>query len=154
MPTKYHGTPTEERALNTFIKLTRATDSLLNRLAQRHTHVNLSSTQFAVLEALLHLGPMCQTEIGGKLLKTGGNITMVIDNLEKRSLVERRRDTGDRRRIQVSLTEQGRALIAELFPGHLAAIVEEFSLLTPEEQDTLSKLCRKLGLGANTPQAG
>lgn len=145
MPTHYQGTPEEVRALNAFIKLTRATESLLSRLSQRGTMGDLTISQFGVLEALYHLGPMCQTALGNKLLKSSGNITMVIDNLEKRGLVRRVRDSEDRRFIKIVLTEAGRELIARLFPQHLAAIKEEMSVLTPEEQETLALLCRKLG---------
>ena len=147
MPTHYKGTPEQTLALNTFIKLTRATDSLLARLARRGTHEGLTSSQFGVLEILYHLGPMCQSDLGGKLLKTGGNITMVIDNLEKTGMVVRQRDGNDRRFVMVSLTDHGRELIAELFPGHLQAIMDELSVLTSEEQDTLGLLCRKVGIG-------
>jgi len=145
MPTHYKGTPEEIRALNTFVKLTRANDSLLNRLSNRGTQDKLSPTQFGVLEALYHLGTMCQGELSAKLLKSSGNITLVIDNLEKRGLVRRVRDDNDRRMIQMLLTDQGCELIAELLPGHVASIVEEMSALEPHEQEELGRLCRKLG---------
>lgn len=145
MPTHFTGTPQEISALNTFIKLTRASESLLTRLYQGGTQGDLTPSQFAVLEVLYHLGPMCQSDIGSKLLKSSGNITLVIDNLEKRNLVRRQRDKKDRRMVQVQLTDTGHALIIQLFPGHLAAIVEELSVLDLEEQEMLGRLCRKLG---------
>ena len=145
MPTHYQGSPRETLALNTFIKLTRASDSLLQRLAQRSTQGGLTPTQFGVLETIYHLGPMCQTEISQKLLLSTANITLVIDNLEKCSLVQRTRSVEDRRFIRVSLTEQGEELISGLFPKHAASIAEELSVLSPEEQQTLGELCRKLG---------
>ncbi len=147
MPTHYQGSPREIQALDTFIKLTRATDSLLSRLAHRNTHPGLTTSQFGVLEALYHLGPLCQSVLGEKLLKSGGNITMVIDNLEKSGLVQRVRSTEDRRFITVSLTEKGRELIERIFPGHVQAITEEMSCLSSDEQQELGKLCRKLGKG-------
>lgn len=145
MPTHHIGTPQEELALNTFIKLTRATESLEARLAQKGTLGDLTPTQFGVLEVLFHLGAMCQNEIGGKLLKSSGNMTLVLDNLEKYGLVQRVRNPEDRRMVTVSLTETGRKLIEDVFPRHAAAIVEELSVLSPEEQTTLSSLCKKLG---------
>jgi MarR family transcriptional regulator, 2-MHQ and catechol-resistance regulon repressor len=145
MPTHYIGTPQETLALNTYIKLTRATNALEGRLLNHRTHAQLTISQFGVLETLLHLGPLCQNEIGAKLLKSGGNMTMVIDNLEKRGLVMRNRKPEDRRMITVSLTESGRELISSIFPEHVAAITEEMNILTPEEQETLGRLCRKLG---------
>lgn len=145
MPTHYSGTHKETLALDTFIKLTRACDSVSGRLAHRGTQGDLSTSQFGVMETLFHLGPMCQSELGGKLLKSGGNITMVIDNLEKRGLVHRDRDIEDRRMIVVSLTEIGKQHISSIFPSHVNSIVEEMGVLTAEEQETLGDLCRKLG---------
>src|SRR5574341_2113627 len=104
MPTHYSGTPEETRALDTFIKLTRSVESLSARLGQHGSQGDLTPSQFGVLETLLHLGPLCQSEIGSKLLKSSGNITLVIDNLEKRGLVRRIRRQDDRRFIPVSLT--------------------------------------------------
>ncbi|TFG65539.1 MAG: MarR family transcriptional regulator [Anaerolineales bacterium] len=145
MPTHYDGTPEETNALNAFIKLTRAADTLSAHLTQRKSMGNLTIRQFGVLESLYHLGPLRQGEISVKLLKSGGNITLVVDNLEKSGLVLRTRDTEDRRAVTVSLTEQGRELIAGLFPRHVANIVREFSILTQAEQRQLGELCRILG---------
>ena len=145
MPTHYHGTPEEVRALDTWIKFTRAVDSFGARLAGRGTCSEVTVSQFGVLEALHHLGPLRQGEIGAKLLRSGGNITLVVDNLEARGLVQRTREAHDRRVVTVSLTEAGEALIAGLFPQHVRAIVEEMSVLTADEQETLGRLCRKLG---------
>ena len=92
MPTHYHGTPDEIRALDTWIKLTRAVDSFGARLADAGTCADVTVSQFGVLEALHHLGPLRQGEISAKLLRSGGNITLVVDNLEARGLVRRERD--------------------------------------------------------------
>jgi MarR family 2-MHQ and catechol resistance regulon transcriptional repressor len=145
MPTHYSGAPEEVRALDTWIKLTRAADSFGARLAARHTCSDLTVSQFGVLEALHHLGPLRQGEISAKLLRSGGNITLVVDHLEARGLVQRTRDLDDRRVVTVSLTEAGEVLIAALFPQHVQAVVEEMRVLTAEEQETLGRLCRKLG---------
>lgn len=145
MPTHYHGTPEQELALNTFIKLTRATESLMTRLGHCGSLHGLTISQFGVLETLYHLGPMNQSELGSKLLRSGGNITLVIDNLEKQGLVQRERDQQDRRVVNVTLTPAGEAMISQVFPLHLDAIVAEMSVLTPQEQESLGKLCRKLG---------
>jgi MarR family 2-MHQ and catechol resistance regulon transcriptional repressor len=153
VPTHYQGNAKEVRALNTFIKLTRSVESLLTRLDRRGTIGDLTASQFGVLESLYHLGPMCLGEVSTKLLKSGGNITLVVDNLEKQGLVKRERSTEDRRRVVVSLTKAGRAIIERIFPGHVAAIVEELSVLTLEEQELLGRLCRKLGKQASDTEA-
>jgi MarR family 2-MHQ and catechol resistance regulon transcriptional repressor len=147
LPTHYAGTRAERRTLDTFIKLTRCTHSLLGRLAERNTVGDLTYSQFAVLEALLHLGHMTQGEISAKVLKSGSNMTTVIDNLERDGLVKRERDAQDRRVIHVHLTEAGTGKVEEVLPGHVAALVEEFSVLSAQEQETLGGLCKKLGIG-------
>jgi len=145
MGTRYQGTPAEVRALDAFVKLVRAADSVASRI-HRHLDVSqLTASQFGVLEAIHHLGPLTQRELAAKLLKSGGNMTLVIDNLEKRQLVKRNRQTDDRRCILVQLTDRGRALIQEVFPRHVAAVVQDMSVLSAAEQEELGRLCRRLG---------
>jgi MarR family 2-MHQ and catechol resistance regulon transcriptional repressor len=107
----------------------------------------LSTSQFGVLESLYHLGPMCQSELATKILKSTGNLTMVVDHLEQRGLVERQRDSSDRRFITVHLTGAGETLIAGMFAEHAAGVAREFAVLTAAEQEQLALLCRKLGKG-------
>lgn len=145
MPTHFTGSRAEMRTLNTFIKLTRCTNSLLARLAERNTIGDLTYSQFAVLEALYHLGSLTQGDISAKVLKSGSNMTTVIDNLERDGLVRRERDANDRRVIHVHLTDAGSNKVEKVLPGHVAALVEEFSVLSASEQETLGALCKKLG---------
>ncbi|KAB0668457.1 MarR family transcriptional regulator [Oryzomonas sagensis] len=107
---------------------------------------DLTISQFGVLEALLHKGPLCQRDIAAKILKSTGNITLVIDNLEKRGLVRRERINEDRRYLTIQLTDQGLELIHEVFARVEAAIVAEMKVLTNDEQGALGTLCKKLGL--------
>ncbi len=153
MPTHYQGTPNEISALDTFIKLTRAVNSLLSRISAHETLGDLTVSQFGVLETLLHLGPLSQTEICGKLLKSGGNTTMVVDNLEKRGLVRRETSAEDRRITVVHLTPAGDALIREIFPRQAQVIAEEMSMLSEQEKRELGALCKKFGGAArNEPR--
>jgi MarR family transcriptional regulator, 2-MHQ and catechol-resistance regulon repressor len=147
MPTHYQGTPQEIMALDTFIKLTRAMNSLMNRVVAHETLGDLTVSQFGVLETLLHLGPLSQTEICAKQLKSGGNTTMVVDNLEKRGWVRRQTSAEDRRITIVHLTPAGETLIREIFPRHAAAIAAEMAMLSPQEQLQFGALCKKLGMG-------
>ena len=145
MGTRYLGTQEQVLALDTFIKLVRATDSVSNRIHRHLAETDLTVSQFGVLEALFHLGPLNQRDLAEKLLKSGGNMTLVIDNLEKRELVKREREVDDRRCIKVCLTQKGHQLISRIFPSHVAAVVNEIGILTPDEQKELGRLCRKLG---------
>lgn len=145
MGTHHKGSIDERRALDAFIKLVRAADSVASRVNAHLADHGLTVSQFGVLEALYHLGPMCQKALGAKLLKSGGNITMVVDNLERRRLVQRNRDTSDRRLITVRLTDEGEGIIATLFPAHVRSVVHEMAEISTTEQEQLGKLCRRLG---------
>ncbi|MBU0485696.1 MAG: MarR family transcriptional regulator [Proteobacteria bacterium] len=132
-------------ALNAFVKLMRAAGTVNARVHGHLTEYGLTISQFGVLEALCHLGPLCQREIGNKILKSGGNITTVIANLEKRGLIKRIRNEKDQRFYEVTLTEKGEKLITVIFPKHQDIISKEFSILNPVETDELARLCKKLG---------
>ena len=149
MGTRYQGSKSERDALDAFIKLMRCSDAVAARLAVETRAHDLTPSQFGVLEALLHLGPLHQNELGRKLLKSSGNITVVIDHLEASGLVRRQRDKQDRRYITVSLTPAGRRLISRVFPLHVQAIVSEMGGLNQAELRQLSRLCRKLGRQAD-----
>ncbi|CAG0984891.1 MarR family winged helix-turn-helix transcriptional regulator [Geobacter sp.] len=134
------------RALNTYTKLMRAAESVTSRVHRVLSAPKLTISQFGVLEALFHKGPLCQKDIAAKILKSTGNITLVIDNLEKQGLVRRERDMEDRRYLTIHLTETGAALIAKVFADVEASIVTEMASLTESEQEVLGNLCKKLGL--------
>ena len=150
MGTKHHGTQDERRALNTFIKLARCLNAVVARIETDNPLPDkLSVSQFAVLEALYHLGELSQREVGAKILKTAGNVTTVVDNLVKKGFVRRRREPPDRRIVFVDLTDRGRALIEGFFPSRAATIRETMSVLSASEQEELQRLCKKLGVGAS-----
>jgi MarR family 2-MHQ and catechol resistance regulon transcriptional repressor len=132
--------------LNTYTKLMRAAESVTSRVNRFLAPFNLTISQFGVLEALYHKGPLCQRDIAAKILKSTGNITLVIDNLEKRGLVRRERGSDDRRFLTVHLTDEGASLIAQAFARVEAAIVADMAALTAREQEELGILCKKLGL--------
>ena len=140
----FTGSAREKLALNTFFNLTSTVDSLVARVSQRGAHGNLTPSQFGALQALYYLGTMCHNELADKILKSSGNLTLVIDNLEKNGLVKRVRDTQDRRMVKVHLTEEGQRLIEELLPAYAENVFQELEALTPEEQEILVKICRKL----------
>ena len=138
-------------ALGTFVKLMRASGSVSARVHRPLAHERLSESQFGVLEALYHLGPLYQKDLAEKILKSSGNITMVVDNLQKQGAVERRRDQQDRRLVSVHLTDAGREMMERLFPLMAGSILREMSALSRDELVTLARLCRKLGLSERAP---
>jgi MarR family transcriptional regulator, 2-MHQ and catechol-resistance regulon repressor len=144
MGSRHRGPAAEIAALNAFIKLQRAAESVSTRV---HTVLpaDLTVTQFGVLDALYHLGPLCQGELAEKLLRSGGNLTLVVNNLEKSGYVRRERDATDRRFVVVRLTPRGERLIAEVFPRVALRVTAEMGQLTAAELSELDRLCRKVG---------
>ena len=146
MSTHYKGTAREKLALDTFVKLIRSGDSLSSWINLILAKNSLTESQFNLLDALFHLGHLTQMELGIKLLKSGGNITMVIDNLEKRGLVKRRRGEKDRRTFTIHLTTEGKNKIKSVLPRIVKFINEEMNILTSKEQFEMQKMCKAIGL--------
>src|SRR6202165_797306 len=111
--------------------------------------LEMCGSDFAVLEALLHKGPRPVNEIGKKVLLTSGSITVAVDRLETKGLVERRAHGTDRRARMVHLTKEGRKLITRAYADH-AADMERLALasLTRSERETLIGLLKKFGYKA------
>jgi len=143
MPTHYNGTERQKRALNAYITLERAAETVATKLAAQLDAQGLTISQFGTLEALYHLGPLCQHELARKLLKSGGNMTLVINNLVKHGWVRRERQSSDRRVVRVHLTPKGRRRIENILPEHVDAIVATMSNLTAPDQVDLHRICRK-----------
>ncbi len=150
MPTRFKGTPGEVLALDTIIMLTRSLNSVQARLMPPlQKDFGITESQFGVLEALLHLGPMSLGQLCQKILRSGSNLTTIVDNLERDGLVTRIRDETDRRVQIADLTGKGRALVAHAFPVHVARVTALLGALTEDEQRELGRICRKLGSAAN-----
>ncbi len=147
MATKFQGSEKERLALDVYIKLSRAANATEFRINRHLSEYGLTISQFGVLESLFHLGPLHQNELGEKILKSSGNMTLVIDNLVKRGLVLRERSVQDRRYIQIHLTSEGSELISTMFPKHVDKVVSAFDCLSEGEQLELARLCKKLGVG-------
>lgn len=144
--------------IRAYINLMRSAESVVSRVNLPLLQDRLTVSQFGVLEALLHLGPMSQKDLSTKILKSHGNISVVVDNLEKRGLVVRARGAvEDRRVVTVSLTPDGAALVESVLPGTIGRIELEMNILSDDELETLRFICRKLGLrtgGASPGQSG
>jgi MarR family 2-MHQ and catechol resistance regulon transcriptional repressor len=147
MPTHYQGNRREKQALDTYIKLLRGSQALNERLTPLLEDAGLSGSQFGVLEALYHLGPLCMKALAEKILRTSGNLTLVIKNLERDGLVNRKQEANDRRYFTIHLTEKGKKLIERVFPKHVQELTDAMSALEVGEQQELARLAKKLGLG-------
>jgi MarR family transcriptional regulator, 2-MHQ and catechol-resistance regulon repressor len=136
-----------DRALGMWVKLARAY-AVFNAVSRREIRTHgLTQPQFAVLESLAHIGPMTMGELTRKMLVSGGNMTCVVDNLEKDGLVARQVTADDHRSVRVALTDEGVRLIERIFPEHAEIIAAAAGVLSEQEQETLGELLRKLGKG-------
>ena len=137
--------------LDAYVKLSRALSTIDARIHRPLADHGLTISRFGILEALMHLGPLSQRELGSKILRSSGNVTVVIDHLERDGLVERCRGGGDRRVVLVSLTDAGRNAIESAYPEHVARIVRAFGPLSREERATLADLAKRLGTQQEEP---
>lgn len=146
MSNNYKGSNKEIEALNSYIKLVRSAETISSKISLELSDYKLTESQFGVLDALYHLGPMKHRELGEKILKSGGNITMVINNLEKRELVQRKRSEKDKREYIIHLTPKGKNKISETLPKIVKKIKKHFEILNKDEQRELQHLCKVIGL--------
>jgi MarR family transcriptional regulator, 2-MHQ and catechol-resistance regulon repressor len=133
-------------ALALWVKLARAHDTFSHLTAANIREFKLTPAQFGVVECLGHLGPMLIGDLTRKHLVSGGNMTVVVDNLEKEGIVERVVDKEDRRAYHVRLTRKGKRLFDKIFVKHAEYVASLTSVLMEPEQEQLGILLRKLGL--------
>ena len=134
-----------DAALSMWVKLARAHDTFAKKTYEDIRSYGLTTAQFGVLECLGHLGPLTLGELCRKQLVSGGNMTVVVDNLEKEGLVGRVQSKEDRRSIRVELTTKGKKLFDEIFVKHAKCVTGLAGSLTEKEQEELARLLKKLG---------
>jgi MarR family 2-MHQ and catechol resistance regulon transcriptional repressor len=135
-------------ALKLFVVLARAQRAIGERVEESLGTHGLTHTEFAILEALYHKGPLLLGEVQRKILVSSGGITFLVDKLADRGLVERRPCATDRRARYAVLTRKGEALMSEIFPSHAEAIRDAMSGLSRAEQKQATELLKQLGLAA------
>jgi MarR family 2-MHQ and catechol resistance regulon transcriptional repressor len=135
--------------VHVFLVLWKAARALEAYAEKSVSQLEMCGSDFAVLEALLHKGPLPVNEIGRKVLLTSGSITVAVDRLETKALVERRASGTDRRARIVHLTKEGRKLITRASTEHAADMERLASAsLTRAERETLIRLSKKIGFEA------
>jgi MarR family 2-MHQ and catechol resistance regulon transcriptional repressor len=141
-------TTARDRALKLFIVLERAANAVTARLLAEAGESDLTHTEFEILEALYHKGPLLLGDVQKKILLSSGGVTYTVDRLSDKGLVERRDCANDRRARYAALTPKGQALIARIFPVYAERIERLMGVLSAREQDEAIELLRKLGLSA------
>src|SRR3989442_5248805 len=104
--------------VHVFLVLWKASRAIQAYAEKSVSELEMCGSDFAVLEALLHKGPLPVNEIGKKVLLTSGSITVAVDRLETKGLVERHAHGSDRRARIVHLTKEGRKLITRAYADH------------------------------------
>jgi MarR family 2-MHQ and catechol resistance regulon transcriptional repressor len=135
-------------ALKLWVVMARATAAIGEVVKSQVEPYDLTPTEFSILEALYHKGPLLLGEVQKKVLVSSGGITFLVDRLETRGFVERRACPSDRRARYAALTKRGTKLMADIFPAHAAVIREAMGALSRAEQRQVTGMLKALGKGA------
>lgn len=133
----------KDKELKIFIAMSRTLNKLNRMNNQLFREYDLTTGQYAVLEALYHKGEKSVGEIQNLILSTTGNMTVIIKNLKARDLISSCSDEKDRRLTLLNLTEKGRNLISEVFPKNEKLIEEYYSILSESEKSQLLLILSK-----------
>ena len=123
---------------------------LLRRVTQRHLAIfstavpQVTTTQFAVIARLAELGPLSQNRLGRETAMDAATIKGVVDRLVRQGLAATLPDAEDRRRLTVSLTDEGLAFFEATKQTAIAISEETLSPLTPADRAILVSLLSKL----------
>ncbi len=138
----------EQAALRALTIFLRASGSVSNMLKKDMQSYGLNPTEFTVMEVLYSKGEQPIQMIGQKVLLASSSITYVIDQLEKKNVVERKVNEKDRRVTLVSLTAEGLDIMEDIFPQHTEVIHELFSGLSDAELEQLRETLKNVGFKA------
>jgi MarR family 2-MHQ and catechol resistance regulon transcriptional repressor len=131
-----------------WVVLARAYRSMAAFVERSIAALDIGLSDFMILEALLHKGPLTMSELCNAALITNASMTAAIDRLEERTFVERIADKQDRRVRRVELTAQGTALIKRLYARHERDLEEVMSGIAPAERAELRRGLKAIGLAA------
>jgi len=148
MTTHYKGSLKEVNVLNSYIKLVRTFESISSCLYMKLAKEGLTESQFYLLDVLYHCGPMNQKDLGKKIFRSEGNITMVVNNLEKRKLIKKKQSEDDKRVYIIKLKNEGRELYEKVFPKFLKTIMSELDGIKEKEHKEFQKICKRIGIKA------
>lgn len=135
-------------ALKLFVVLSRAAAAVARHSDESIARHDLTPAEFAILEVLLHRGPLLLGEVQRRILVSSGGVTFLVDKLEQRGLVRRLPCETDRRARYAELTPEGRKLITRIFKGHAQVIRHAVSGLGLADQRLATRLLRTLGTEA------
>ena len=132
-----------------WLVMMKAMHALTRYAAAGIEETGLGLSDFGVLEALLHKGPLPVNTIGPIVDLTPGSISIAVDRLFEKGLVSRVESTEDRRVRIVALTSRGKDLIGAAFRKHAGQMRKVFSELSPEDLRGLEMALKKVGKRAS-----
>jgi MarR family transcriptional regulator, 2-MHQ and catechol-resistance regulon repressor len=141
----FDGAQTDTSGVHVWLVLWKAFSALYDQAEQSIRALGIIQSDFRVLEALLHKGPLPVNTIGPLVQLTSGSISVAVDRLEEKELVKRQPDKEDRRKIIVLLTAKGRTLIEKAFAVHAEAMEKATEGLSKPERAEVIFLLKKLG---------
>jgi DNA-binding MarR family transcriptional regulator len=131
-------------------------DEFATWLIRSRSRREMSLTTVSTLGSLRRDGPMRLTELAEREGVAQPSMTALITRLEQAGLAVRRKDTADKRGVNVEITEEGRAVLARRHAQRAAAVAELLGELGPEDEATLAAalpVLRKL-TGGSLPTPG
>jgi DNA-binding MarR family transcriptional regulator len=137
-----------ESANATLVDLIRTGEAFAGTADRALRHHRLSRAGRQALAVIDGAGePLSPTTIAERLLVTTASVTSLLDTLERRGLVERRADPGDRRRLLVSLTDEGSAVVDQFLPEVVALQTAAMAGLSEPQRRQLRHLLGKVRAG-------
>jgi DNA-binding MarR family transcriptional regulator len=136
----------DHRALRIWLRLLTCTQLIERRVRSRlRERFNTTLPRFDLMAQLeRHPEGLKMNELSRLLMVTGGNVTAIVDQLEKEGLVERLDEPADRRAFRIRLTRSGHKTFAEMARAHEEWVLELFAGMGRRDQDELLKLLAKL----------
>lgn len=136
----------KDTSLRIWLKLHRCYMSVLTVSGTSLREYKLSEAQFGVLDYLVSRGSSKIGVLCSKMMVSGGNMTLILDNLEKNGNIRRVHSRDDRRAIIVEITEKGEKLYAKVLDAYSQTMASVLSVLDEKEQESFSSSLKKLGL--------
>ena len=138
-----------EESLKAFVGIKRTNDILEKLVKNDAQQYGLNISEFAVMELLFHKGPQPINRIQERILIANSSTTYILDKLEKKDYIIRKRDENDRRSMKAALTEEGENLIRRIFPAHSELLTGLFSALSDEELSAFREMLKKISANAH-----
>ena len=139
-----------EESLKAFVGIKRTNDVLEKTVKKDAQQYGLNISEFAVMELLYNKGEQPINRIQERILIANSSTTYILDKLQQKGYIDRKRDENDKRSMKAALTEEGYKLIEEIFPEHSELLASLFSDLSDEELSSFRETLKKISAKAHS----